>query len=622
MAQESTDSGIEQEVLDAAGKVNWATGKLPLYCVVEKILEPGEALPRDWPVQGTSGYDFVHFANQLFIQPKNEKRFNSIYADVLGERVGPERVLYDSKRMILSTSLASEAHVLGNLLSGIAGTDRRVRDFTDKLLESVIRETIASFPVYRTYIDERGEYSDHDRHVIHEAVVKAKRKAPTLDASAFDFLERVLLLSAHPVDAHGKTYTAEELYFALKFQQLTGPVMAKSVEDTSFYVYNRFISSNEVGSSMEAFGIKPEVLHKANAERQQVTPHTMLTTSTHDTKRSEDVRCRLNVLSEMPDEWASRVRGWQQLNAKHKTSLGGGVIAPDANEEYLLYQTILGAWPWEKTAGKEREAFVERIQAYMTKALSEAKVNVSWVTPNPDYTKAVTEFIAKILTPEGDAETEFVADLLAFLEPVQRFGAVNSLALMILKATVPGVPDFYQGTEMWDLSLVDPDNRRAVDYTLRSEALQSMIDAGDPAATAAATLRSLEDGRIKLWAMHRVLSIRNQHLSVFEQGSYTPLTAVPQEQAEHVFAFGRGEDILVVLPRFSWSLAQANGGSSGPVLGESWAGIQLPLPAGAAGTWTNIFTGDALTVSEADTTLALSDVFRSFPVAVLVRSAA
>lgn len=620
-AKEATASGIEQEVADAATRQNWTDARLPLYCVVEKILEPGEVLPRDWPVQGTSGYDFVHFANQLFIQPRNEKRFNTLYADLLGERVRPERVLIDSKRMILDTSLSSEAHVLGNLLAQLAGADRRARDFTDKLLEGVIRETIASFPVYRTYIDERGHYSDHDRHVIHEAIVKAKRQAPTLDPSAFDFLERVLLLSGRETLEQGSPYADAELYFALKFQQLTGPVMAKSVEDTSFYVYNRFISSNEVGSSMEAFGIKPEVLHKANAERQRVTPHTMLTTSTHDTKRAEDVRCRLNVLSEMPDEWAARVRSWQQMNAKHKTPLGGGQIAPDANEEYLIYQTIVGAWPWETPTGKAQTEFVERIQAYMTKALSEAKVNVSWVTPNPEYTKAVTEFIGNILASIDDGEeTPFVTDLVTFMEPVKRFGAVNSLALMTLKATVPGVPDFYQGTEMWDLSLVDPDNRRPVDYALREEALTQMISEGEAqglGSVAAKTASSLEDGRIKLWAMHRVLQTRNERLATFEQGEYTPLSVSSDQQQEHVFAYLRGGDVAVVLPRFSYTVAGERAADS-LALGAAWSDTALALPDDAASRWTNVFTGEQVSASGGQ--LKLSEVFASFPVAVLVRS--
>jgi (1->4)-alpha-D-glucan 1-alpha-D-glucosylmutase len=611
-AEEATASGIEREVVAATAGQDWCDASLPLYCVVEKILEPGEVLPRDWPVQGTSGYDFVHFANQLFIQPKNQKRFNTIYAEILGERVRPERILLDSKRMILDTALSSEAHVLANLLSQIAGVDRRARDYTDKLLEAVIRETIACFPVYRTYIDERGHYSEHDRKVIHEAIAKAKRVAPTLDPSAFDFLERVLLLCGREGD-HDEEYGDAELYFALKFQQLTGPVMAKSVEDTSFYVYNRFISSNEVGSSMEAFGIKPEVLHEANAQRQKYTPHTMLTTSTHDTKRSEDVRCRLNVLSEMPDEWASRVRSWQQLNAKHKSQVAGQ-LAPDANEEYLIYQTITGAWPWAET---ERAELVQRVQQYMTKALSEAKVNVSWVTPNPEYTSAVTEFVAKILTPDSGAKTPFVADLVNFLEPVKRFGALNSLALMVLKATVPGVPDFYQGTDMWDLSLVDPDNRRPVDYARRSEALRAMVERGDAAAVAAETLVSLEDGRIKLWAMHRVLAARNEHLRVFEQGAYTALQAAPGEQEEHVFAYLRGEDIAVVLPRFAYTLACESGSKELP-LGEAWGEMTIALPPGSAGAWTNIFTGERIEAKGGS--LALREVFQSFPVAVLLRA--
>ena len=630
-AKEATESGIEQEVLDAVSQQDWATAKLPLYCVVEKILEPGEVLPIDWPVQGTSGYDFVHFANQLFIQPKHQKRFNTLYAEILGERVRPERILYDSKRMILDSSLSSELHVLTNLLAQIAGVDRRARDFTDKILEGVIRETIACFPVYRTYIDERGHYSDHDHEVIHHAIVEAKRRAPVLDASAFDFLERVLLLRGRegrdPSRDHDEEYGEAELYFALKFQQLTGPVMAKSVEDTSFYVYNRFISSNEVGSSMEAFGIKPEVLHQANAQRQQYTPHTMLTTSTHDTKRSEDVRCRLDVLSEMPDEWAARVRSWQQANAKHKTATAGGLLAPDANEEYLIYQTVVGAWPWEMAGPEQRAEFVQRLQAYMTKALSEAKVNVSWVTPNPDYTKAVTDFIAKILTPEENAdETPFVSDLLAFLEPVKRFGAVNSLALMVLKATVPGVPDFYQGTEMWDLSLVDPDNRRPVDYKLANrQRFDKMIDRRQTEAEGRRrreTLASLEDGRIKLWAMHRVLTqpAMSACRCLRAGQRIRPLTAEPAEQERApVFAYLRGEDD-------AWSRCHASATRwparmrverSWP-LAKAWGEMTLSLPVNAATSWTNIFTGEQ--VSAVDGRLKLSELFASFPVAVLVRT--
>jgi (1->4)-alpha-D-glucan 1-alpha-D-glucosylmutase len=316
---EATPIGIEKSVLAATKGYDWANGTLPLYCVVEKILEPGENLPRVWAVQGTSGYDFVHFANQFFIQPKNKGRFSAIYSEFIGGGVNPVQVIYESKRSVMQTSLSSETRVLGNLLSQLARHDRRVRDFTDNLLESVIRETIACFPIYRTYIDERGRYSEADTKTIRTAIRMAKRRNAAVDGSAFDYLERMLLLNGRGA-GDGERDEAQ-LYFALKFQQLTGPVIAKGVEDTSFYVYFRFLSSNEVGSAMDAFGLKPEVLHQANAERQANTPHTMLTTSTHDTKRSEDVRNRLNVLSEMPDGWAAQVKHWAEISAGYKTTL-------------------------------------------------------------------------------------------------------------------------------------------------------------------------------------------------------------------------------------------------------------------------------------------------------------
>jgi (1->4)-alpha-D-glucan 1-alpha-D-glucosylmutase len=601
-------SGIEQEVEAAAAHEHWTSTGLPLYSVVEKILEPNERLPEDWPVQGTSGYDFVHFANQLFIQPKNEKRFNAIYAEVLGERLRGSRVIYESKLKIMTSSLSSEVHVLTNLLSQLVAVDRRVRDFPDAILDRAIRETIACFSVYRTYIDDNGHYSEHDQTVIQEAVAEAKAKASETDPSVFDYLEETLLAKQRPGFEQDDVYRDAQLYFARKFQQLTGPVMAKSVEDTSFYVYTRFISSNEVGSSMEAFGIEPQVLHQANAERLQATPYTMLTTSTHDTKRSEDVRCRLNVLSEMPDAWAERVRAWQAMNEKHKRKVGKR-LAPDNNEEYLIYQTIVGVWPWQEIGTDERPELVKRVQAYMTKALSEAKENVSWVTPNPEYTEAVTGFVAALLTPEGNAETPFVTDLLSFIAPVQQFGGVNSLALAVLKATVPGVPDFYQGNEMWDLSLVDPDNRRPVDYERRAEALDKLIELAKGGTNVGASLlEHFEDGRAKLWVTHATLRARRERLVSFETGAYTPVESSAQQ--ENVFAYLRGEDVLVVLPRFSYSVGE--GKPFG--LGAAWGDAKLELPASLKNTqgWTNIFTGEPLQPE-------LQTVFASFPVAVFVK---
>ncbi len=603
-ADDATELGVEGEILDATRGRDWTDSKLPLYCVVEKILEPGERLPRSWAVQGTSGYDFVHFANQFFIQGKNKARFDAIYTDFIGGRVSPTQIIYESKRNVMFNALASETQVLKNLLSHLVRADRRVRDFTDDLLETAIRETISCFPVYRTYIDERGEYTEADTRTIRTAVRLAKRRNPDVDGSVFDYLQRVLLLEGRGA---GDTHRDEaQLYFALKFQQLTGPVMAKGVEDTSFYVYFRFLSSNEVGSAMDAFGLRPETLHKANADRQRYTPHALLTTSTHDTKRSEDVRNRLNVLSEIPNLWAAQTARWAERNAVHKTTLEDGTVAPDANEEYMLYQTIVGAWPWLKV---DQDQFAGRVKEYLAKALSEGKVNVSWINPRPEYTAAVQQFADRLLTPgPGETATPFVAELEQLLAAVKVHGAVNSLAQMVLKATAPGVPDFYQGTDMWDLSLVDPDNRRPVDYGARSAALDA-LGAKPGAAAAAEVLATLEDGRAKLWAMQQTLGVRNAHLRVFNEGAYTPLEA---SDPEHAFAYLRGETVLVVLPRFTYTLT---GGSPSVPRGEDWGELAIRLPEGAPTEWTHLFTGTP--VSATGGSLKLAHAFADFPVAIL-----
>ena len=346
-------SGIESEIRAAVHGYDWSGVRGPLYVVVEKILEPREALPREWPVRGTSGYDFVHFANQVFIQQENRKRFNDLYTSVIGRTSDPEEIIYRAKLQVMQNALSSETYVLTNLLSQLGSADRRARDFTDNLLDAAIRETIACFPVYRTYIDDRGHYTQRDRSVIHHAIVRAKYRSPDVDASAFDFLENTLLLH----ERGGNEVNERELYFALKFQQLTGPVMAKGVEDTAFYTYNRFISSNEVGSSMQSFGLSVGTFHASNLERLENSPDAMLATSTHDTKRSEDVRNRLNVISEMKMLWPSFIRRAQRLNARFKLTLEDGRVAPDANEEYLIYQTIAGAWPWKMESIEDRKEF-------------------------------------------------------------------------------------------------------------------------------------------------------------------------------------------------------------------------------------------------------------------------
>jgi (1->4)-alpha-D-glucan 1-alpha-D-glucosylmutase len=612
-------NGIEDEVREELRGYDWANKKRPLYLVVEKILEPREALLREWPVNGTSGYDFIYFVNELFIRTENEQRFNRIYEETTGSRTDPAEIIYRSKLQVMQTSLASEVYVLTNLLNHLAGSDRRARDFTQNILESVIRETIACFPVYRTYIDDRGQYTARDREVVERAIARAKYLNSGIDASAFDFLKNTLLLGGRPGHPQSEI-DAEQLYFALKFQQLTGPVMAKGVEDTSFYVYNRFISSNEVGGSMSSFGIAPEVFHGSNQDRFQNSPDALLTLSTHDTKRSEDVRARLNVLSEMPSEWNSVVRRWQRLGSKAKRRLDDGRSAPDANEEYMLYQNIVGAWPWEFRNDDERKEFLKRIQEYSSKALSESKVNLSWLNPDPQYIEAVHAFLAEILMPDSRGrEPRFVQILHTILPRLQFFGAINSLAQTALKLTSPGVPDFYQGTELWELTLVDPDNRRPVDYELRSRLLQEMkwIEAASGAlAVAEDALNHLPDGRVKLWVSYKTLQLRKEQRDLFHRGNYVPIE-ISGDKAAHAVAFLRVDatkSVLTVVPRFADTLMR---GKTEWPLKKAWDGAILQLPEGSAESFTNIFTGETVTISDTNTIL-LGDVFASFPVAVLI----
>ncbi|HEU4981813.1 MAG TPA: malto-oligosyltrehalose synthase [Acidobacteriaceae bacterium] len=608
-------NGIEREIRESLRGRDWTGVRGPLYVVVEKILEPREALPPEWPVQGTSGYDFIHFANQVFIQRENRKRFNDLYTSVTGRTRDPEEVMYRGKLQVMQTALSSETYVLTNLLSQLGSADRRARDFTDNLLDSVIRETIACFPVYRTYIDDRGRYTERDRAYIRQAIARAKYRNPDVDTSAFDFLENALLL-------HGKSgeeIDQRELYFALKFQQLTGPVMAKGVEDTAFYRYNRFISSNEVGSSIQAFGIPVEALHASNRERLENSPDAMLATSTHDTKRSEDVRNRLNVISEMALLWPAFVRRAQRLNARFKRTLEDGRVAPDANEEYLIYQTIVGAWPWKMDSAEDRQQFVDRLQQYMTKALSEAKINLSWVNPNEKYVEAVHEFLASILMPGGEgSERKLVSALQLLLPALKLFGAVNSLAQVVLKIGSPGVPDFYQGSEMWDLSLVDPDNRRPVDYGVRMEALDAMLgkaEAEGEMAVCREALASLENGRVKLWTTHRALALRAEMPEVFRRGDYLPLAA-EGEHAQHVIAFARrhgDQCVLTAVPRFACTLMRQRPELP---LGRAWGDTALVAEECAGKTLVNSFTGEQIVVPE-NGRIPLARLFAEFPVAML-----
>ncbi len=606
------ENGVEMNVQDAFGQHEWTNQNAPLYLVAEKILEHGEHLPENWPVSGTVGYDFANLVNGVLIDHRNERVFTNLYRRFIGGTVDVNQLIYEAKKEIMDTALSSELTVLSHILEEIASTDRHARDFTRFALTEAIRETIACFPVYRTYTDERGNVSERDRKYIGEAIRRAKRRNPATTGTIFDFLRDILLLDV-PTYLSSDSYRLR-LHFTLKFQQLTGPVMAKGLEDTVCYVYNRFVSVNEVGGSPAMFGITPEEFHEGNLERCDSWPSSMLTTSTHDTKRSEDVRARLDVLSEMPRRWAAEVIRWRRTNRLKKRAIADGRAVPDANEEYLLYQTLAGAWPLKMESDAQRNEFIGRMQAYMTKAVHEAKVNLSWVNQNPEYVEALERFIERILRPGTAGRPNHSLDLIRqFVPAVSFFGAMNSLTQVLLKLTAPGVPDIYQGCELWDFSLVDPDNRRAVDFGLRQRLLTELSGTQPNAELCGELLQTFEDGRVKMWTTMRTLTFRREHPDLFRMGSYHPLQASGNVR-EHVISYARehgGATCVVAAPRLSYTLMK---GVAKPPVAEAWNDTELRVPHGHT-EFTNIFTGERITPK--GDTLLCCEVFAHFPVALL-----
>ncbi len=607
------ENGIERDIQKALASSQYSRLTTPLYCLVEKILEPGEHLPEEWPVSGTSGYEFMNLLNGIFIEQSHARRFSSLYQRFTGLTAQVRDLTYESKKLVMDVAMASEVNVLTDMLADISEADRSARDFTQKTMRDAIQETVACFSVYRTYIDERGEYAPRDRAYVEDAIRRGKRRNPGMNAAAFEFLRSVLLLlppkGASDVNAAVVDYR-RKLHFALKFQQLTGPVMAKGLEDTVCYIYNRFVSVNEVGGSPEIFGVTLEDFHAGNRVRAELWPASMLATSTHDTKRGEDVRARLNVLSEIPSAWSARALRWRRINKPHKQTLGDGRVVPDANEEYLLYQTIVGTFPWDFAA--QREHYIARIQQYMTKAVHEAKVNLSWINDDPEYVAALETFVAATLSPGKRSESALVADLLSFLPEIAYHGALNSLAQTLLKLTVPGVPDTYRGAEMWDFSLVDPDNRRPVDIAANARALDAISDIdGEPRSR---LLARFESGQLKLFLIQRALRLRQEREELFRGGDYAAL-AVSGERSRHGIAFLRRraeQSVIVAAPRFTHTLMR---GKSSPPIAEIWGDTRIAVPGEGARAYENVFTGERFEIAAEG--IALRDLFRSFPFALL-----
>lgn len=599
----------------------------PLYLLAEKILTGGESLPADWLIEGTTGYDFLQRVNGIFVQTTHREAFDRIYGQFGGE-LDWSALVYAGKKRILDRSLISELKALTHRLQEIALATRYGLDFSCGQLQAGLAEVIATFPVYRTYLTLASTApSPQELHHIVQAVQQARERNPRFDPAVFDFIQNLLLLQfPEDLDAPARALARA---WVMKFQQLTGPVMAKGLEDTAFYNFNRLVSLNEVGGNPGEFGVTVEQFHQYNTAQARRWPHALLATATHDTKRGEDVRARLNVLSEMPGEWERAVQRWRQLNASKKARVDGQP-APHPNDEYLLYQTLVGAWPFRDGAvrGPETERAAletlrDRVAAYLLKAIKEAKARTSWTEPNPAYEDAMRQFIHALFDPSPT--NEFQREFIPFQQRVAHFGQFNSLAQVLLKMTSPGVPDFYQGTELWDLALVDPDNRRPVDYGHRRDLL-SRLQKHLPAREQdwPPFLKWLWQespaGMVKLFVMARALHFRREHRLLFDFGEYLPLAAEGARR-EHLVAFARRlEDAALVAaaPRLVFGLLQ--GREQMPVGAEVWQDTWLSLPFIRPGArCRNIFTRERVPVAEQAGApgCAAADVFATFPLALL-----
>ncbi len=590
---------------------------LPLYVVVEKITASHERLPQDWPVHGTTGYRFANLVNGLFVDQAARRRIERAYRTFTGDDEQWDDVTYYARRLIMRTALASELTVLANRLVRIARSDRRTRDFTYSTLRTALSELVACFPVYRTYV--RDEVSASDRRYLHWALERARARSQAADVSAFGFLESVLL--AQPAGGAEAPMRTEMLAFTAKLQQFTAPVTAKGIEDTAFYRYFPLASLNEVGGGPERFGTSVGAFHRANQSRTREWPDTMLATSTHDTKRSEDVRTRIDVLSELPSRWRLALRRWSRLNRSRKRRVDGAE-APSRRDEYLLYQTLIGTMPPADLDEAALGAWRERIEAYMLKAVREAKLHSSWINPNAAYEQALTDFVRGLL---GRRESNlFLDDFLAAAPPIARLGLYNSLSQTALKLTVPGVPDIYRGTETWDFSLVDPDNRRPVDYRRLAGMLDEIAgwaDAGGDGLARHVTglLDTLHDGRAKLYLIWRLLSLRAANANLFRDGAYEAL-AVEGAQAERVCAFARLHDAdvaVVIVPRLYAGLPDA--GTAMPLGAAVWQDTAVLLsPGHGREQLIDVLSGQGLKLEGEAPRLLLRDALAHFPVAVMV----
>ncbi|MFH1282772.1 MAG: malto-oligosyltrehalose synthase [bacterium] len=575
------------------------------YTVVEKILDNGEQIPSSWAVQGSTGYDFLNKLNGIFCNIKNKRKFTYEYAKFTELRMLYTELVAEKKRLVIGKHMAGNIDNLARDIKRISGKDKFGIDVTLYGLRRALVEFMTMFQVYRTYINAQS-YSDNDQRYIREALEKAIMSNPGL-IYEFRFIERFFALGLDKnLDKNEKN---EWLKFVMSFQQFTGPLMAKGFEDTTFYVYNRLISLNEVGGNPGEFGVSLRDFHKFNMDRSARFPNSFSATSTHDTKRGEDVRTRINVLSEIPKEWRNNLRLWSKLNNKKKKNVNGREV-PDENDEYFLYQTLLGTFPFSED---DYESYVERVKQYIVKAVREAKVHTAWLKPDEGYEEAYLDFVTEILKKSED--NQFLKEFMPLQKKVAHFGIINSLAQLLIKITAPGVPDFYQGTEVWELNLVDPDNRRQVDFINRIGILDELEKKQNENLDnlLAELINTREDGRIKLFLMHRLLNERKENSELFLHGSYVPLE-VSGQLKDHVIAFGRqcqDKWAVIIAPRFLTSVLQVGGL---PLGDEFWTDTAVHMPSEIK-LLKNTITQKNIQI---ESIIKVGSILNQFPVSLLI----
>ena len=589
--------------------------QLPIYLIVEKITASFESLPPTWPVHGETGYHFANVVNRMLVDAATKARLDRVYQSFIGEHLEWQDVAYEAQHLVLRRSLASELNVVANRLARIAQADRRTRDFTFSSLRQALAEVIACFPVYRTYVSD--SVSAEDRRYIDWAIAAAKTRRSVTEAPVFDFVRAALLVE---LPSTSELMSRRIRTFAMKFQQVTAPVTAKGIEDTALYRFNRLVSLNEVGGEPAAYGSTVHAFHADAQHRARCWPHEMLATSTHDTKRSGDVRARISVLSEMTAVWRQTIERWSRFNRSRKREIEGRP-APSRNDEYLLYETLLGSWPVEEIDEAAASSYRQRIENYVIKAAREAKARTSWASVNAAYEEALVQFVRAILDRRNG--NLFLADFVGFHRQVVRFGLLNALTQTLCKLTAPGVPDIYQGDELWDFSLVDPDNRRPVDYAKRSQLLQQLQQECGRAPQAEwvrSLVAHLSDGRCKLYLIWKVLQFRRAHEALFRDGEYLPLR-VTGDHAAKICAFARRHHerlAVVVAPRLYRRLL---GERADPLFGSgTWGNTRIELPRGydAESALADVLSGGSVSVQlGSPAALAVGNALSRFPVALL-----